>query len=107
MAGHDHAAMSSGAHAAMSDGHGTGAGHDRHDGHSVAMFRDRFWLSLALTVPVVALSPDIEQWFGYTIPAFPGSGYISAVIGTVIFVYGGLVFLRGGRDELRNRQPGM
>src|SRR4051812_3710005 len=100
MAGHDHAAMSSGGHMAT-------AGHDRHAGHSVAMFRGRFWLSLALTVPVVALSRDVQEWFGYTIPAFPGSGYVPAAIGTVIFVYGGLVFLRGGRDELRTRQPGM
>src|SRR5438105_5221735 len=87
--------------------HGAHRAHDRHAGHSVAMFRDRFWLSLALTIPVVALSRDIQQWFGYAIPAFPGSAYVSAVIGTVIFAYGGMVFLRGGRDELRDRQPGM
>ena len=83
------------------------AGHDRHAGHSVAMFRDRFWLSLALTIPVVLLSTDIQHWFGYTLPAFPGDRYAAAVLGTIVFVYGGLVFLRGGRDELADRQPGM
>ena len=83
------------------------AAHDRHAGHSVAMFRDKFWLSLALTVPVVVLSPDIAQWFGYTLPAIPGLEYVPAVLGTVIFLYGGLVFIRGAAGELRGRQPGM
>src|SRR3989442_232847 len=64
------------------------AGHDRHAGHSVAMFRDKFWLSLALTIPVVLLSHDIQLWFGYSIPKFPGIEYAPAIIGTVIFFYG-------------------
>ena len=83
------------------------AGHDRHAGHSVAMFRDKFWLSLALTIPVVLLSPDIHEWFGYSIPTFPGSGYVPAILGTILFLYGGLVFIRGAQGELRDRQPGM
>ena len=85
-------------------GHG---GHDRHAGHSVAMFRDRFWLSLLLTLPVLVWSRDIQEWLGYRAPTFPASDLIPAVLGTIVFVYGGLVFLRGGRDELRTRQPGM
>ena len=80
-------------------GSAAGAGHDRHEGHSVAMFRDKFWLSLALTIPVVAWSPDLEHWLGYTAPAFPGSTLIPAVLGTVVFLYGGLVFLRGARGR--------
>src|SRR5574340_463107 len=48
------------------------AGHERHEGHSVAMFRDRFWLTLALTVPTVVWSPMIQMWFGYSAPTFPG-----------------------------------
>jgi Cu2+-exporting ATPase len=71
------------------------------------MFRDKFWLSFALTVPVILLSPDIEEWFGYTIPAIPAIEYVPAVLGTVIFVYGGMVFLRGAQGELADRQPGM
>jgi Cu2+-exporting ATPase len=47
--------------------------HDRHTGHSGAMFRDKFWLSFALTIPVVFLSSDVQHWFGYTVPSFPGS----------------------------------
>jgi len=82
-------------------------GHDKHAGHSVAMFRDKFWLSLALTVPVVLLSQDIQTWFGYSIPALPGIEYLPAVIGTVIFFYGGMDFIRGAQRELVDRQPGM
>jgi Cu2+-exporting ATPase len=81
--------------------------HDRHAGHSVAMFRDKFWLSLALTVPVVFWSTDVQHWLGYTAPSFPGSKFIPPILGTVIFVYGGLVFLRGARGELADRKPGM
>src|SRR4051794_26873887 len=80
----DHAAhgMTGGEHA----GHDMTAGdHDRHQGHSVAMFRDKFWLSLALTVPTVLLSPEVAGWIGYTIPAIPGIKYLPAVLGTSIF----------------------
>ncbi len=89
---------------AMADGQGS---HDKHAGHSVAMFRDRFWLSLLLTIPVVAWSADPQAWLGYTAPVFPGSEWIPAVLGTVVFLYGGLVFLRGAAGELRDRAPGM
>jgi Cu2+-exporting ATPase len=82
-------------------------GNDRHAGHSVAMFRDRFWLSLGLTVPVVVLSPDIQEWFGYAVPAFPGDRYAAAIIGTTLFLYGGLVFIRGAKGEVADRKPGM
>jgi Cu2+-exporting ATPase len=81
--------------------------HDRHEGHSVAMFRDKFWLSLALTIPVVIWSGDPQRWLGYTAPAFVGSALIPPVLGTIVFGYGGIVFLRGARTELADRQPGM
>ena len=71
------------------------------------MFRDRFWLSLALTIPVVLLSADIQEWFGYAIPPFPGDRYASAILGTIVFLYGGLVFIRGAQGELADRRPGM
>ena len=91
-------------------GHGDGGGHgghDRHAGHSVAMFRDKFWLSLALTIPVVIWSGDPQEWFGYTAPSFTGSEFIPPVLGTIVFLYGGLVFLRGAAGELAQRQPAM
>jgi Cu2+-exporting ATPase len=81
--------------------------HDRHAGHSVAMFRDKFWLSFALTIPVVFWSTDVQHWLRYTAPSFPGSKFIPAILGTIVFVYGGLVFIRGAWRELADRKPGM
>src|SRR5580658_8474296 len=86
---------------------GMHASHDRHAGHSVAMFRDKFWLSLGLTIPVVFWSTDVQHWLGYTAPSFPGSKFIPAILGTVVFVHGGLVFIRGAWGELADRKPGM
>jgi Cu2+-exporting ATPase len=83
------------------------AGHDRHAGHSVAMFRDKFWLSFGLTIPVLIWSGDPQHWLGYSAPVFPGSALIPPILGTIVFLYGGLVFLRGARTELADRQPGM
>jgi Cu2+-exporting ATPase len=88
----------------MSDIH---TSHDRHAGHSVAMFRDKFWLSFALTIPVVFWSTDVQHWLGYTAPTFPGSKFIPPILGTVVFFYGGLVFIRGARGELADHKPGM
>ena len=88
-------------------GHSGHRDHDKHAGHSPAMFRDRFWLSLALTVPVVIWSAHIQDLLGYRAPAFPGSEWIGPVLSTVVFLYGGLVFLQGAWRELRSRLPGM
>ena len=87
--------------------HAHGHAHDHGHGDHAAQFRDRFWLALALTVPVVVWAPMIQTWFGYTAPVFPGSGLIGPVLGSVIFVYGGGPFLTGGIREARDRQPGM
>jgi P-type Cu2+ transporter len=86
---------------------GPHASHDRHAGHSVAMFRDKFWLSFALTIPVVIWSTDVQHWFGYRALSFPGSNLIPPILGTVVFVYGGLVFIRGAWSELADHKPGM
>jgi P-type Cu2+ transporter len=85
------------------------AGHGDHGGHGdhAAQFRDRFWLSLALTVPVVVYSEMVQDWLGFTPPRFPGSTWVAPVLGTVVFLYGGRVFLEGGLAEARARQPGM
>ncbi|HUF29092.1 MAG TPA: copper-translocating P-type ATPase, partial [Gemmatimonadaceae bacterium] len=76
-------------------------------GHSPEMFRDRFWLALALTVPVVYWSAHIQELLGYRAPAFYGSAWIAPVLGTVVFLYGGMVFVLGAWRELRARLPGM
>jgi Cu2+-exporting ATPase len=71
------------------------------------MFRDKFWWSIALTVPTLAWSPMIQQWVGFQAPTFPGSGYVPAIFGTILFFYGGMVFLRGAAREIKDRLPGM
>jgi Cu2+-exporting ATPase len=101
----DHQAMAGTGHAAMD--HGAHQGHDKHAGHSVAMFRDRFWLTLVLSIPVVLYSHMVQEWLRFSMPAFPGSNLVAPVLGTVIFLYGGAVFLKGGVDEVRARTPGM
>ena len=83
------------------------AGHDQHAGHSPEMFRDKFWLSLILTIPVVFWAAHIQMIFRYRAPEFPGSTWMSPLLGTTVFLYGGLVFLKGARSELRARLPGM
>jgi cation transport ATPase len=71
------------------------------------MFRDKFWLSFILTFSVLFWSTDVQRWFGYTARSFPGSRFIPAILGTVVFVYGGLVLIRGAWRELADRKPGM
>jgi Cu2+-exporting ATPase len=71
------------------------------------MFRVRFWVSLALSIPVLLYSPMIQEWFGFRMPGFPGSEWITPAISMVIFFYGGLPFLQMAVPELRFRQPGM
>ena len=71
------------------------------------MFRDRFWLSVLFTIPVLVWSPMIQDWLGFDAPSFPGSARIPFLFGTVVFVYGGRPFLHGGLREIRDRQPGM
>src|SRR5512132_740536 len=87
-------------------GHGAHGGHGGHGDHA-AQFRDRFWLSLVLTVPVVLYSEMVQEWLRFTPPQFPGSQWVAPVLGTIVFLYGGRPFLEGGLAELRSRQPGM
>jgi len=101
---HGHGADPHGEHGKMAPDH---TGHDQHEGHSPKMFRDKFWLSLALTIPVVFWAAHIQMIFGYTAPEFPGSAWISPILATAVFLYGGLVFLKGAWRELRERLPGM
>jgi Cu2+-exporting ATPase len=83
------------------------AQHDKHAGHDPAVFRRQFWIVAALTIPVVIWSEEVQRWIGYRAPDVPGAAWIPAVLGTIIFAYGGRVFLVGARTELADRQPGM
>src|SRR5690348_11763168 len=109
MESHDHAhghSASAQAHAAH-EAHEHHAGHDRHAGHNVAMFRDRFWISLALTIPTLVWGHMLQDAFAYHAPMFPGARWIPALFGTAVFLYGGRVFIQGAVSELRERVPGM
>jgi len=92
-----------------SDHHGQSGhvAHDTHAGHSVAMFRDKFWISLALTAPTLVWGHMLPGVLGYIPPTVPGYRWIAPVFGTAVFLYGGLVFLQGAWRELRARLPGM
>ena len=89
---------------AESAGH---AGHDKHAGHDPDVFRRQFWIVALLTIPVVIWSHEVQMWLGYTAPTFAGSDWIPPILGTIVFLYGGKVFLDGARTELGDRQPGM
>ena len=86
--------------------HADHGSHDAHAGHNPNMFKQKFWLSLALTVPTLLFSPTIQNWLGFDL-SFSGSEFIPAIFGTIIFFYGGLVFLKSARGELEAKRPGM
>lgn len=90
-------------HVQPSHDHG---GHDKHTGHSPDTFKQKFWLSLLLTVPTLVFSHTVQGWFGINW-MFSGSEYIPAIFGVIIFLYGGLVFLRSAKAEIADKQPGM
>ena len=101
--GHDHA------HGGNAHTHRGGHDGDRHHGghgDHVSMFRRRFWWSLLLTIPIVATSHMIMDWFGYDLD-FYGIEWVGPVLGTAVFLWGGWPFLAGGVQELTARQPGM
>ncbi|HET9437498.1 MAG TPA: copper-translocating P-type ATPase [Gaiellaceae bacterium] len=92
--------------AAEHAGHAAGHGAADHAAHG-DVYRRRFWITLILAIPVVAYSEMIQDWFGYTAPEFSGDGWVAPVLGTVIYFYGGSVFLTGAWSEIRRRAPGM
>ena len=106
---HDHRGDAPGAHglAVEHGSHAASGVHGKHAGHSVAMFRDKFWISLALTVPTLLWGHMLPRALNYSPPAVPGARWIAPVFGTAVFLYGGLVFLQGAWSELRHRLPGM
>lgn len=111
---HDHAAMGhqpSGDDRAPAEGH-SAHGHADHGGHAghgdhVARFRRLFWIMLVLAVPVVGFSMTFSMLIGYPLPDAAWVGWISPILGTVMYVWGGAPFLTGAVSELRARKPGM
>ena len=104
------------AHSAHMDHSGSGAhgvhqkeehtGHVDHSGHE-DMFRRRFWVSLLLSIPVLLYTPMLQMWFGFMMPEFPGSQWVAPVFAVIVFLYGGIPFIRMAVPEIRDRQPGM
>ncbi|WP_425556558.1 heavy metal translocating P-type ATPase [Gordonia alkaliphila] len=82
-------------------GHGGHAGHGDH----VGQFRRLFWINLIIAIPTVALSPMFAMLLGYSVPGW--AGWAAAVLGTVMYVWGGRPFLTGAWSELKARKPGM
>lgn len=93
-------------------GHGPNTSHDMptghdHAGHSVEMFRRKFWGTSLLSLSTIAWSPMIQHWFGYQAPGgAAASRWVPAVFGTLVFAYGGWVFITGAIGEMRDRLPG-
>lgn len=80
--------------------------HGDHHKHMAEDFKKRFWISLALTIPLLVLSTTIQRWFGYQLE-FDGRNYIILALATALFFYGGWPFLKGLFSELKEKQPGM
>lgn len=86
--------------------HAEHTGHDKHAGHNVADFWKRFVVNAILTIPVLALSPMLQHWFGFKLK-FPGDKYALAALSTFIFIHGGYPFLKGLLDEVKANAIGM
>ncbi len=71
------------------------------------MFRRRFFVSTLLSIPVLLYSETLQEWLGFSVPAFPGSEWINPVFAVIVFAYGGVPFLEMAVPELRDRSPGM
>jgi len=115
----DHHSMDDHVHPMEDSGHSMHAGHgesDEHAGHEAShadhtgheqMFRRKFWVSLLLSIPVILFSVGLKMMLGISIPVFPGSQWIAPIFSVIVFLYGGLPFLKMAVPELKNRQPGM
>lgn len=82
-------------------------GYNKHAGHRAVSFLRKFVVSLILTVPVVAYSDILFDIFGWSAPAFAGSQYMPFVFGSIVFFYGGWIFIISAWRELKARLPGM
>ncbi len=88
-------------------GHGGRDDFNKHKGHSTNVFKNKFWISLILSIPVILYSDIVQELSQFKVPAFPGSLYVPLVLASVIFFYGGWVFIASAFRELRAKLPGM
>jgi P-type Cu2+ transporter len=80
--------------------------HGGHHKHMAEDFRQRFFISILISIPVLLLSSTIQNWFGFEID-FSGRSYVVFVLASILFLYGGWPFLTGLAEEFKKRQPGM
>lgn len=97
---HNHHTSDHNGHSSHQGGHG---GHGKHAGHDPEIFKRRFFICLVLTLPILYYSSQLQNWFGYSAIEFPGSYWINPILGTLIYFYGGWVFLKGAWHELRGK----
>lgn len=83
--------------------HESHGGHDKHAGHSPEMFKNRFFISLILTIPVLYFSPSFQTWFNYQAIQFPGSDWVNPILAIVVYFYGGWVFIQGALREMKGK----
>lgn len=98
---HHHARLDAASHS-QHGGH-SHARHDQHAGHSPAMFKQRFFICFLLTLPILYLSPMFQMWFGYQAIQLPGIDWITPILATIIYIYGGWVFLKGAWAEFHGK----
>lgn len=82
------------------------SGYNKHEGHHTGDFLKRFWISLIITIPILLLSPMIQQWLGFNF-TFPGDKYVLLVLSSILFIYGGMPFFKGMISEIRAKAIGM
>ncbi len=82
--------------------------HDHHDHHAhmIKDFRIRFWISLVLSVPIMALAPMIQELLGFEL-RFEGDRFVQFFVSSIVFFYGGWPFFKGLKDEIKDKAPGM
>lgn len=83
-------------------------GHNHHDHHAnmIEDFKKRFWISIIITIPIMVLAPMIQELLGYEL-RFQYDRYVQFVLSTIVFFYCGFPFLKGLKDEIADRKPGM
>src|SRR3989344_6733753 len=81
--------------------------YSKHTGHQTESFLRKFWVVLALTIPILAYSEIIERVFGWQAPRFPGYEYVILILASIAFFYGGWIFIVGAYCELSAKLPGM
>ena len=91
----------------MNNTHESYAGHDKHAGHNTGMFFRKFWVSLILSIPVVLYSDVVQELLQFKAPTFPGSLYVPFILASIIFFYGGWIFIASAFRELKAKLPGM